>query len=121
MPTPVSCFQSVLPLARSRHIAWSVPACWSTELTKTRSFQMIGVAAEGPGKSATQFTLSLFENRVGSPCSVVEPLKDGPRHCGHCSARREQVEEAARTPSVKIRADSFLPMFIILLPHPARV
>src|SRR5207248_3715382 len=113
MPTPVSCCQSVLPVARSRHSAWSVPACWSTELTKTRPSQITGVAAEGPGRSATHFTFSVFEKRGGRPFSVVEPLKKGPRHCGQFSASNDGAEDAARPPSMKSRANIFLLLFII--------
>src|SRR2546425_3092061 len=113
MPTPVSRCQTALPLARSRQMAWSVPACWSTELTKTRSFQMIGVAADGPGRSATHFTFSVFEKVAGKPFSVVEPLKNGPRHCDQFSARRKAGANRVPPPRVKLRTHIILPSFIV--------
>ena len=80
---------------------------------------MIGVAAAGPGKSATHFTFSVFEKRVGNPFSVVEPLKNGPRHCDQFSAPREREEPMTRPPSANARKNFFLPMFILLSPAPA--
>src|SRR5438552_16591258 len=58
----------------------------SPELTKTRSSQMIGVAAEGPGNCVDHFTFFVLENSVGRLPSVVDPLKKGPRHCVQFSA-----------------------------------
>src|SRR5438552_3936495 len=73
---------------------------------------MIGVAAEGPGRLATQFTFSDFENLVGNPFSGVEPLNDGPRHCGQSSARTNWEAKVMSPPSVKSRVQNFLPPFI---------
>src|SRR5947207_5528782 len=110
---PACLFQRILPLPRSRHRACSVPTFWSTELTKTRSLQMTGVAAEGPGRPATHFTFSVFEKVVGGPFSVVEPLKNGPRHGGQFSARTAGVVTAMRPPSVTSRTNNFFTRFII--------
>ncbi len=58
----------------------------SVEDTNTVSSQMAGVAALGPGKSTLQATFSVLDHSDGSSRSVVEPLKNGPRHCGQFSA-----------------------------------
>src|SRR5438093_1399943 len=75
---------------------------------------MIGVAAEGPGRSATQFTFSVFEKMLGRPFSVVEPLKNGPRHWDQFSARAEWPGEVIRPPSAQIRTNNFLRGFMIV-------
>src|SRR5947208_10554186 len=94
-------FQSNLPVVRSRHIARNALALSSPELTKTRSSQMTGVAAEGPGSAATHFTSLVLENAVGRLASVVDPLKEGPRHCGQFSARADDARVIATLSVIK--------------------
>src|SRR2546421_1250467 len=80
---------------------------------------MTGVAADGPGRPATHLTFSVLENVSGRPCSVVEPLKNGPRHWDQFSARRKAVSSRVPPPSVKVRTHMILPWFIhSLLPRP---
>ncbi len=66
---------------------------------KTWSSQTTGVAAAGPGSGAHHLMFSVFENVVGRFFSVVEPLKNGPRHCGQFSARRDVVNRSASAPA----------------------
>ena len=68
----------------------------------TRSPQMIGLAADGPGNWIDHFTLSVLENFVGRPVSGEEPLKSGPRHCGQFSAR---AGKSRKKTIVETRAD----------------
>src|SRR5256885_4453121 len=112
MPTPTSCFQSALPLVRSMQMASRVFATGSTELTKTRFSQTIGVAAEGPGISAAQRTFSVLENRAGKPVSLLDPLKNGPRHWGQFSAQTapgfRRTTTLTASNELRIRWQSFI-------------
>ena len=46
----------------------------------------MGVAAAGPGRTATHFTLFVLEKSSGNFSSEVEPSKFGPRQCGQSAA-----------------------------------
>jgi len=85
-PTATVLRQSSLPVLRSMQIASRSFVFASVELTKTLSSQTIGVAALGPGSGAAQTTFSVLLHDSGSPLSVLDPLKEGPRHCGQFSA-----------------------------------
>jgi hypothetical protein len=63
---------------------------------------MIGVAADVPGKSVAHFTLLVFENSLGRFCSVLEPLKFGPRQCPQFSACEAGIK------TVRDRAEKYL-------------
>src|SRR5688500_13999355 len=54
--------------------------------TKTESFQITGVPAEGPGSSAAHLTFSVGENFTGRLVAGDEPLNSGPRQFGHSCA-----------------------------------
>ena len=69
-------------------MATSVRACASVELTNTRFPQMTGVADDGPGRAVVHLTCAVLENFTGRFVSGEEPLKAGPRHCGHWAAWR---------------------------------
>ena len=86
MPCATSCFQSSFPLVRSKHIAWSVSLAASTPDRNTRSCRMMGVEPAAPGKSALQATFSVGLQSEGRFFSSLEPLKEGPRHCGQSPA-----------------------------------
>src|SRR6266487_6603104 len=81
---------------------------------------MTAVSAEGPGRFATHFTFSVFEKVAGNPVSAVEPLKDGPRHCGQFSPRADREATAIRLTKVKRRAKRLFPWFIVF-PAPGKV
>jgi hypothetical protein len=57
------------------------------ELTNIRELQMTGVAPLGPGSGLTQTTPSVLLKESGRFFSLVEPLKNGPRHRGHSLAK----------------------------------
>jgi len=68
---------------------------------KTRSPQMMGVAAEEPDKSAVQAMFSVWLQSVGKSVSSVEPLKSGPRQCGHSPAQTKDAPNSAKTRSLE--------------------
>src|SRR5437868_5769619 len=78
----------------------------SPDDTKTRSSQIAGVAALGPGRSTLQSTCSVLENLAGKFFSAVEPLKFGPRHCPQFSASAETAKQ--RTAALVIILHSFI-------------
>src|SRR5439155_16506112 len=88
-------FHTILPVDRSIQNATIFCSVLSPDETKTRSSQIAGVAALGPGKSTVQSTFSVLENLVGRLFSEVEPLKLGPRHCPQFSANTERVKQRA--------------------------
>lgn len=94
--SPVSCRQTTLPVAASRHRATRPPVFSSTLLTNTRSPHTIGVDPLWPGIGAAQATFSVRLNVAGRFVSVVEPLKNGPRHCGQFSPRASELARDSR-------------------------
>ena len=54
----------------------------------------MGVAAEGPGRAAAHFTVSVFEKFSGRFFSLDEPLKFGPRQCGQSAAPDKALIDA---------------------------
>src|SRR5579872_157942 len=84
-PTATCCCQRTLPVGRSRQISKRFPLS-SGLVTNTESSQTTGVAWLAPGRATDQSTLSLVVQLSGKPRSVVEPLRNGPRHCGQFSA-----------------------------------
>src|SRR5262245_37824304 len=65
------------------------PSRWRRSLAtlkKTRSPHTIGVDPENAGKAIFHVTFSVFDQRIGRPCSVLNPFCEGPRHCGQLSA-----------------------------------
>src|SRR5262245_56594333 len=96
IPSPVFWFQRILPVLRSRHMAWSDLFSVSTLEMKTRSPRMIGVDALGPGRLAVQVADSLVHS-AGRPFSDVKPLKFGPRHCDQSAERTETAVSNEKT------------------------
>ncbi len=89
--------QRTLPVFRSRQsAAYRGLVSASVVETKTRSSQMAGVAALGPGNPTVHRAVSRV-HVCGSPFSSVEPLKCGPRHWGQFSAGAEQPSVIAVT------------------------
>ena len=89
----MSARQSCRPVLRSRQIAACCFVLASAAVTKTRSPQMTGVAADEPGRSTAHFTPSVLLNLPGRPFSGLEPLCSGPRQLDQFSAWSATVEK----------------------------
>jgi hypothetical protein len=80
-------FQSTSPVSRLTQIAKSPFAPDSVELTNTRSPATTGVAPLSPGIGMDQATFSVWVHLSGKLVSTLDPLKNGPRHCGQSPAQ----------------------------------
>lgn len=81
-----------LPVRASKHIATKSFDLPVMELMKILPFEIIGVAELGPGRGMTQETFSVWLQAEGRLTSFVEPLKNGPLHCGQSVARHGIVK-----------------------------
>ena len=54
----------------------------SSALTKIRFSQTIGVPAPGPASGTDQARFLSLSSLSGRPVAVLEPFRNGPRHCG---------------------------------------
>ena len=108
----MSARQSTAPVRRSRQRAACWPEAASAAGRNTRSPQMTGVAAEGPGRVTAHFTFSVREKVAGRLVSGLEPLWAGPRQLSQL-ARAGTVATRARTASrVRRRGDEGIRGFL---------
>src|SRR5262249_989284 len=93
------------PVDRSRHRS-NNRLDSSGDETKTRSPKMTGVPPLLPGSGAVHKTPSVLLHVVGRFVSEVDPLKNGPRHCGQAAAESVGGSErkANDTTHMEIRA-----------------
>src|SRR4051794_23116233 len=84
-PPLTCCFHNGAPVPRFTAHRDRFPP--SATLRKTWLSQTIGVDPDHVGRVRRQAMPSLRDHVSGTPVSVLTPLPDGPRHCGHCSAR----------------------------------
>ncbi len=75
---------------------------------------MIGVAELGPGNGNTHAMFSVWLQTEGRFTSFVEPLKNGPRHCGQSMAMPGTAEIRTKT----MIGIMYLEVFIYMLLSP---
>src|SRR5688500_1724239 len=97
--------QSCFPVRRSRHTAACLPEAGSAAGRNTRSPQITGVAAPGPGGVTTHLTFSVLLNFSGRPFSGLEPLCEGPRQLDQFSACRDAAKRIGSTRRIMIQRE----------------